>query len=71
MNREELDKLELKMQDLRMAMDIKDDIENNTIRPIAQFSDGEKIILPISQDVKDQVDNKIAKLTKLINKRSI
>ena len=69
MTREELDELDIIIRDLRMAMDIKNDIENGTINPIAQFADGEKIVLRVPQSVKDQIDNKIIELTDLINNK--
>ena len=70
MTREELDSLTLMIQDLRMAMDIRDDIENGTIRPIAQFADGEKVVLPITQAVIDQIDNKIVELSNLLKEKA-
>jgi len=70
MTREELDSMELIIRDLRMAMDIKADIESGNIRPIVSFADGEKItpIIPIS--VKDRIDAKIIELEELLNKFS-
>ena len=70
MTREELDELDIITRDLRMAMDIKADIENNTTRPIAQFADGEKVILLVTQDVKDQIDNKITELSELLKEKA-
>ena len=70
MTREELDSLILMIQDLRMAMDIKNDIESGTVRPIAQFADGEKVVLPITQAVIDQIDNKIVELSNLLKEKA-
>ena len=71
MTREELDSMDIIIRDLRMAMDIKVDIENGTVRPIAQFADGEKIILLVTQDVIDQLDAKIIELEALLKSKKI
>jgi len=71
MTREELDELTIIIQDLRMAMDIKEQIEAGEERGLIDFADGESIKVPIPGEVKIRLDNKIAELTKLIKKRSI
>ena len=71
MTREELDELTIIIQDLRMAMDIKEQIEAGEERGLIDFADGESIKVPIPDEVKVRLDNKIAELTKLIKKRSI
>ena len=67
MLREKLDELTLILQDLRMAMDIREEIEAGEPRGLIDFADGTKISLPIPNAVKVQLDNKIAELTTRIN----
>ena len=66
MEREKIDEMQLIIMDLRMAIQIKEDIEQGNIRPIATFADGEEIILPISDEVKAQIDHKIEQLEALL-----
>jgi len=70
MAREELDELELIIMDLRMAMDVKEQIEAGEDRGLVDFSDGEKIRVPIPDNVKRQLDDKIMELTEILRKKA-
>ena len=64
--REQLDELTILIQDLRMAMDIKEEIDNGVERGLVSFADGEKISVPIPQEQKDQLTAKITALEVLL-----
>lgn len=66
MTREELDELELIIRDLRMAMEIKEQIEAGTERGLIDFADGESIKVPIPEEAKQRLDNKISQLTDML-----
>ena len=69
MSREELDELEIIIRDLRMATDIKEQIEAGEERGLIDFADGESIKVPIPQEVKARISNKIVGLEKLLKQR--
>ncbi len=69
MKREELDELTVIIQDLRMAMDIKEQIEAGEERGLIDFADGESIKVPIPGKVKKQLDNKINQLSVLLKEK--
>ena len=70
MTREELDELTIIIQDLRMAMDIKEEIENGVARGLIDFADGTKISVPIPKAVKGQLDSKITELSNLLKEKA-
>ena len=69
MTREEIDELELIIRDLRMAMDIKEQIGAGEERGLIDFADGESIKVPIPQEVKARISSKIVGLEKLLKQR--
>jgi len=69
MTREEIDELELIIRELRMGMDIRDQIEAGEERGLIDFADGESIKVPIPQEVKARISNKIVGLEKLLKQR--
>ena len=69
MTREELDELELIIRDLRLAMDIRDQIEAGEERGLIDFADGESIKVPIPQEVKARISSKIVSLEKLLKQK--
>ena len=69
MTREELDELELIIRDLRLAMDIRDQIDAGEERGLIDFADGESIKVPIPQEVKARISSKIVGLEKLLKQR--
>jgi len=70
MTREQLDELDIITRDLRMAMDIKEEIDNGVERGLVTFADGEKISIPIPQTQKDQLDAKIIQLEALLKEKA-
>ena len=70
MTREELDELELIIRDLRMAMDIKEQIEAGEERGLIDFADGTRISVPIPKAVKVQLTSKIAQLSQLLKEKA-
>jgi len=69
MSREELDELEIIIRDLRMATDIRDQIDAGEERGLIDFADGESIKVPIPQEVKARISSKIVGLEKLLKQR--
>lgn len=69
--REELDELDVIISDLRMAMDIKEQIAAGTMRGLIDFADGEKIGVPIPEEAKVQLNNKIAQLSSLLKEKAV
>ena len=69
MKREEIDELEIIIRDLRMATDIKEQIEAGEERGLIDFADGESIKVPIPQEVKARISSKIVGLEKLLKQR--
>ena len=69
MTREEIDELELIIRELRMGMDIRDQIEAGEERGLIDFADGESIKVPIPQEVKVRISSKIVGLEKLLKQR--
>ncbi len=70
MKREELDELEIIIKDLRMTMDIKEEVDNGMERGLINFADGTKISVPIPDEVKGQLDSKITKLSSLLKEKA-
>lgn len=70
MKREELDELDIIIRDLRMAMDIKEQIDAGEERGLIDFADGTKISVPIPEEVKGQLDSKIIKLSDLFKEKA-
>ncbi len=66
MNRTELDELDIIIRDLRMAIDVKERIDAGEERGLIDFADGTKLSVPIPDEVKIQLDNKIAELSQLL-----
>ena len=69
MKREKLDELDILIRDLRMAMDIKEQIEQGMNRGLIDFADGEKIDVPIPDEAKKQLGDKIISLTSLLKEK--
>ena len=69
MTREEIDELDIIIRDLRLAMDIRDQIEAGEERGLIDFADGESIKVPIPQEVKAKISSKIVGLEKLLKQR--
>jgi len=70
MTREELYELDIIIRDLRMAMDIKEQIDTGQERGLIDFADGTKISVPIPGEVKGQLDSKIAQLSGLLKEKA-
>ena len=68
--REQIDELDIIIRDLRMAMDIKEEIEGGADRGLINFADGTKISIPIPTEIKGQLDSKIAKLSSLLKQKA-
>jgi len=66
MTREQLDELDIIIRDLRMAMDIKGQIDAGENRGLIDFADGTKISLPIPMAAKNQLNTKIVELEILL-----
>ena len=69
MTREEIDELDIIIRGLRLAMDIRDQIEAGEERGLIDFADGESIKVPIPQEVKARISSKIVGLEKLLKQR--
>ena len=71
MDREELMEIRSLVRDLMMAIDIREQIDSGTERGLVDFADGERITVPIPEDKKNQLNDKIDKLSsKLVDKVS-
>lgn len=70
MTREELDELDNIIRDLRMAMDIREQIEAGEERGLIDFADGTRISVPIPEAVKGQLDSKITELSSLLKEKA-
>ncbi len=70
MTREELDELTIIIQDLRMTMDIREEIENGVDRGLIDFADGTKISVPIPEAIKGQLDSKVTELSNLLKEKT-
>jgi len=68
--REELDELDIITRDLRMAMDIKEEIDSGVERGLINFADGTKISVPIPEEVKAQLDSKITELSGMLKEKA-
>ena len=64
--REQIDELDIIIRDLRMAMDIKEQIDKGEQRGLVSFADGEKISVPIPEAAKTQLNSKITELSALL-----
>ena len=71
MIREELDALDILIRDLRMAMDVKEEIDNGVERGLVSFADGTKISVPIPDEVKTRLDTKIAELSGILKEKTV
>lgn len=70
MKREELDELDIIIRDLRMAMDIKEQIDAGELRGLVDFADGTRISVPIPKEIKSQLDSKITELSALLKEKT-
>lgn len=70
MKREELDELDIIIRDLRLTMNIKEEVDSGVERGLANFADGTKISVPIPEEVKGQLDNKINQLFNLFKEKA-
>lgn len=70
MLREELDELDNIIRDLRMAKDIKEQIDAGELRGLIDFADGESIKVPIPAAIKVQLDSKIKQLETLLKQKA-
>lgn len=68
--REELDELDFIIRDLRMAIDIKEQVDAGEPRGLVNFADGTKISVPIPEKVKGQLNSKITELSSLLKKKA-
>lgn len=69
MTREQLDELDIIIRDLRMAMDIKEEVKSGVERGLVSFADGTRISIPIPEGVKGQLDSKITELSSLLKEK--
>ena len=69
MTREELDELDIIIRDLRMAMDIKEQIDAGEKRGLINFADGEKISVPIPEEAKGRLNQKIDELSNMLKEK--
>ena len=67
--REEIDELDVIIRDLRMAMDIKEQVDAGEERGLINFADGERIRVPIPEEAKSQLANKITELSGLLKEK--
>ena len=67
--REKVEELNLIISDLRMAMDIEEEVDRGMQRGLANFADGTKISVPIPGAVKGQLNSKIAQLFSLLKEK--
>ena len=71
MTREEIDELELIIRDLRLAMDIREQIEAGEERGLIDFADGTRISLPIPNTVKTRINRKITLLSIMLKEKIV
>lgn len=69
MTREEFDELELILRDLRMAIDIREEIKSGVERGLIDFADGTRISIPIPEVAKKQLNDKIAQLSAMLKEK--
>jgi len=69
MTRGELGEIMVIASDLSVAMDIKEQIDAGTERGLISFADGEKLKVPIPEEIKQQLNNKIARLTEMLKRK--
>ncbi len=70
MTREELDELGLIISDLRIAIDIKEQIEAGEERGLIDFADGETIKIPVPEEARERLNVKIAQLSNLLKEKA-
>ncbi len=68
--REKLDELDIVIRDLRMAMDIKQQIDAGEERGLINFADGENIKVPIPAAAKTRLSEKINELSKMLKDKA-
>lgn len=68
--REELDELDIIIRDLRMTMDIKEEVDSGVERGLIDFADGTKISVPIPEAIKGRLTAKIAELKGLLKEKA-
>lgn len=68
--RGKLDELAIIIGDLRMAVDIKGQMDAGEERGLIDFADGERIGLTIPEDVKDRLNSKINELSVLLKTKA-
>ena len=71
MKREQIAELENIIRDLRMAMEIKEQLDAGVERDLIDFADGTRISIPIPKAVKSQLDDKIVLLTSLLKEKAV
>ena len=69
MEREKLLELELIISDLRMALETKEQIEAGVERGLIDFADGERLSIPIPDNVRARLDKKIEELSNLLEQK--
>ena len=68
--KEQLDEITRIIQDIRMAQDFKEALENNDNKiSMVNFGNGESIFTTLEANVKDQIDDKIAALTEQLKEK--
>lgn len=68
--RDQLDELDIIIRDLRMAKDIKEQIDAGEERGLISFADGEKISIAVPQAQIDALNSKITELEALLITKS-
>lgn len=68
--REQLDELDIIIRDLRMAMDIKEEVDAGVERGLVNFADGEKISVPIPDAARQQLESKISQLSSMLKEKA-
>jgi len=71
MTRVELDELEIIIRDLRMALDIKEQVDAGEERGLIRFADRTNITVPIPEEVKSQLNSKIVELSGLLKEKAM
>lgn len=66
MTGEELRELEIIIRDLRMAVEIKEQIDKGEERGLVNFADGERISMSVPEEAKTRLDAKIKQLSGML-----
>ena len=66
MDKTELMKLHEILTELILATQVMEDLKASASQPLISFSDGQKIMMPVSQSVQDQLSSKILSLSELV-----